>query len=122
MRTKDMFPAKYLKSEDAKPRPIVATIERLEMEPVGQGKDQKDKPILYFEDQKPLVLNRTNSETLEGAFGDSDDWPGRKIRIRCVRTQFQGKSVDGLRVEPIVPKPALKDDLDDQIPDFGKEI
>jgi hypothetical protein len=30
-------------------------------------------------------------------------------------TSFQGKSVDGLRVEPIVPKPALKDGLNDQI-------
>jgi hypothetical protein len=33
----------------------------------------------------------------------------------AVRTQYAGKSIDGLRVEPIIPKPAPKDDLNDQI-------
>ena len=37
------------------------------------------------------------------------------------QTQYAGKSVDGLRIEPIFPKPALKDDLNDEIPDFGKK-
>jgi hypothetical protein len=62
-----------------------------------------------------MVLNRTNTETLEEAFGDSDDWSGHKIKIYCVKTQYAGKTVDGLRIEPIVPKPALKDDLNDEI-------
>jgi len=115
MRAKDMFPSKYLKSEDAKAKQIITTISHMEMELVGQGQDQKKKPVLYLEDQKPMVLNRTNTEVLEEAFGDSDDWPGHKIKIRCTRTQYQGKNVDGLRVEPIVPKPALKDDLNDEI-------
>jgi hypothetical protein len=122
MRVQDRHPTKYLKSEDAKTKQIVATISHLEMEQVGQ--DKKEKPVLYFEGSvKPMVLNRTNDEVLDEAFGDSDAWPGRKIKIYCVRTQYQGKSVDGLRVEPIIPKPAPKDDLNDEIPDeFGKGI
>jgi hypothetical protein len=88
----------------------------MQMELVGQGQDQKKKPVLYLEDQKPIVLNRTNTEALEDAFGDSDDWPGNKIKIRCVKTNYAGKTVDGLRVEPIVPKPALKDELNDEVP------
>jgi hypothetical protein len=47
---------------------------------------------------------------------DSDDWPGNKIKIRCVKTNYAGKTVDGLRIEPIVPRPALKDDLNDEVP------
>ena len=62
-----------------------------------------------------MVLNRTNFETLEDAFGDSDDWPGHRVKIRCVRTQFQGKSVDGLRIEPVAVKPALNNDLNDEV-------
>jgi hypothetical protein len=120
MRTKDLFPSKYLQSADAKARQIITTISHMAQEMVGQGQDQKKKPVLYFEDQKPMVLNRTNAETLEDAFGDSDDWPGHKIKIYCVKTQYAGKSVDGLRIEPIIPKPALKDDLNDEIADFGK--
>ena len=115
MRTEDAFPGKYLKSSDAKPKPLVAVISHVEMEMVGQGQDQKRKPVLHFEDQKPLVLNRTNFQALVDAFGDSDDWPGNKVKLRSARTQYQGKSVDGLRVEAIVPKPAPKDEPNDDI-------
>ena len=115
MRKTDAFPAKFLKSADAKTKPIVAVISHMEIEPVGQGADQKKKPVLYLEDQKPMVLNATNWESLEEAFGDSDDWPGHKIKIKCERTQYQGKTTDGLRIDPIVAKPAPKDELDDAI-------
>jgi hypothetical protein len=47
-----------------------------------------------------MVLNKTNCETLADAYGDdSDGWADHKIKIRCARTQYAGKSVDGLRVE-----------------------
>ena len=62
-----------------------------------------------------MVLNRTNWEALEEAFGDSENWPGHKVKIRCARTQYQGKPTDGIRLDAIVAKPALKDDLNDEI-------
>jgi hypothetical protein len=71
--------------------------------------------VIHFESGKPMVCNRTNFEAIEEAFGDSDDWAGHKIKIFCVATSYQGKRVDGIRVEPIVPKPALKDALNDEI-------
>jgi hypothetical protein len=119
VRTNDLFPSKYLKAEDVKAKQIVATISYMKQELVGQGQDQKLKPVLYLENQKPIVLNKTNTEVLEEAFGDSEDWPGHKIKIYCVKVDFGGKRVDGLRLDPIVPKPALKDDLEDEVPDFG---
>jgi hypothetical protein len=122
MRANDAFPSKYMKAADVKAKPIVTVISHLAQEMVGQGQDQKEKHVLHFEDQKPLVLNRTNWDTLEEAFGDSDDWPGHKVRLRSARTQYQGKSVDGLRVEAIVPKPALKDDLNDELPGDLKPV
>ena len=106
MRAHDAFPSTYLKSADVKAKPLVATISHMEMETVGQGQDQKEKPVLHLEDGKPMVLNRTNFEALEDAFGDSDDWPGHKIKIKCERTTYQGKTVDGLRIDPIAAKPA----------------
>jgi len=115
MRSSDAFPAKFLRSTDVKAKPIIATIEQMEMEMVGQGPDQKEKPVLHLEGQKPMVLNRTNFETLEDAFGDSDDWCGHKIKIKCERTRFQGKTVDGLRIDPIKLKPAPKVDFDDEV-------
>jgi hypothetical protein len=107
---------RYLQTATVKAQPIVATISNLEMETVGQGTEAKTKPVLYLENEKPMVLNASNLEALSEAFGDdTDNWSAHKIKIRCVKTQFQGKTVDGLRVEPIVPKPALKDDLNDKI-------
>jgi len=122
MRTKDLFPSKFLQSADTKARQIVTTISHLAVEEVGQGADKKKKPVLYFEDQKPMVLNRTNTETLEEAYGDSDDWPGHKVKIYCVKTQYAGKTVDGLRIQPIIPKPAKpaqkadEAEFDDEVP------
>ena len=115
MRSDKAFPSKYLKAADVKAKPIVTVISHLAQEVVGQGQDAKEKHVLHFEDQKPLVLNLTNWDTLEEVLGDSDDWPGQKVKIRCARTQFQGKATDGIRLEAIVPKPALKDDLNDEI-------
>ena len=121
MRASDAYPSKYLKSADVKAKPIVATISSLDMELVGQGQDQKQKPVLYLEGQKPIVLNRTNFEAIEAVFGDSDEWSGHKVKVYAAPTRYQGKAVDGIRIDPIVPKPALKDDLNDEIPDFGKK-
>src|SRR5262249_26633317 len=95
MRTRDLYPSKFLQSADAKAKQIVATISSLEVELVGQGQDQKKKPVLHLEGQKPMVLNRTNCETLEDAFGDSNDWPGHKIKIYCVKNAVRGQ--DGRR-------------------------
>jgi hypothetical protein len=116
MRSNDAFPSKFLKSADVKAKHLIATISHVEMELVGQGQDQKQKPVLYLEGQKPIVLNRTNFEAIEQAFGDTDEWPGRKIKVYCAPTRFGGKPVDGIRIDPIVPKPAPKDDLNDEIP------
>jgi hypothetical protein len=115
MRSSDAFPSKYLKSSDVKAKQLIATISHVEMQLVGQGPDQKEKPVLHLEGEKPIVLNRTNFETIEDAFGDTDEWSGHKAKIFCAPTRFQGKAVDGIRVEPIVPKPALKGELNDEI-------
>jgi hypothetical protein len=115
MRANEAFPRKYLTSSEAKERPRIAVMSHISREMVGKGQDAEEKNVLHFEDCKPMVLNRTNWDTLEEAFGDSDDWPGHKVKIRCTRTQFQGKATDGIRLEAIVPKPALKDDLNDKI-------
>jgi len=116
MKASDAFPSRYLQTSVVKDKSIVAVISHVELETVGQGADQKRKPVLYLDGQKPMVLNRTNFETLADAFGDSDEWSGHKIKIFAARTQFQGKSMDGLRVQPIVPKPAAAVELNDEIP------
>jgi hypothetical protein len=113
-RSTEAFPSKFLKSADMKTKPIVATISRVVQEVVGQDKELKW--VIHFEDEvKPMVCNRTNFETIEADFGDSDNWPSHKVKIFCAPTSFQGRRTEGIRVQTIVPKPALKDDLKDEV-------
>src|SRR5215471_9986945 len=87
MRANQAFPSKYLKSSDMKEKPRIAVITHLAQETVGQGQDAKEKHVLYFVDQKPLVLNRTNWDTLEAASGGPllGDRNERYRRLRRVR-------------------------------------
>src|SRR5262249_60731588 len=112
MRASDAFPSKYVKADDVKTKPIVAVISRLSQEMVGQGQDQREKPVLHFERGKSLVLNRVNFDSIEEAFGDSDQWPGHKIKLYAARTTYQGKMVDAVRVQPITVKPAPASSVD----------
>jgi hypothetical protein len=63
MRSTDAFPAKYMKSADVKTKPLVATISHMQMELVGQGQEQREKPVLFLENQKPIVLNRDGAQS-----------------------------------------------------------
>ena len=108
MRSNEAFPSKFIKADDVKSKAIIAVISHVAQEKVGQGQDQKDKLVLHFENEKSLVLNRTNWTSLEDAFGDSDDWGGHKVKLYAARTQYQGKMVDAVRVQPIAAKPAPK--------------
>jgi len=106
MRATDMYPSKYLKSGDVKDKLVTAVISHINVELVGQGKNQEQKPVLYFEGNvKPMVLNKTNAVTLDKAFGDTDNWGGKKVRIVRVETTFGGETVDGIRVKPAAAKP-----------------
>jgi hypothetical protein len=102
MREDEAFPSTFLRTADVKDRPRNAVISHVALETVGQGADAKTKPVLFLEDDRPLVLNRTNWETLADAFGpDSDDWEGCEIRLYAAKTRYAGKPIDGIRVEAV---------------------
>jgi len=93
---------KYLKSEHLQGRRVTVTIASYQREMLGQGSDAKEKTVLYFQGKaKGMALNRINEDRLVDMFGDEmDDWVGQKITLGTERTQYQGKTVDGLRVVP----------------------
>jgi len=134
MRYSERHPSKYVQASDLKQEGAVVTIDRVEMEEVGQ-KDKKEKPILYFKNaSKALVLNTTNDRTITELFGDDDrEWRGQQIELYPTTTQFGGKIVDCVRVRAVgnkdaeEPKPRSKktkaifesdlpEDLNDEIP------
>jgi hypothetical protein len=107
VKISDAFPSKYLKGADLE-ADTVFTIDRVEMENVAQqGKPEELKPIVYFqEDERGVVLNRTNSETISSIHGgDTDDWIGKQITLFATEVDFQGKQVLAIRVRMKRPAP-----------------
>lgn len=104
-RVSDMVPSKYLKAADVEDSPVL-TIADVKEESIGQGAQADNKWILYFaEEEKGLVLNRTNINTIAGLYGDdTDDWEGKKITLFATQVDFQGKQVDAIRVRNKPPK------------------
>src|SRR6516162_8348219 len=107
------------------------------------GEEQEKKPVLWFtNDERGLVLNKTNIRTLAGAYGDPmKDWIGKIIVVFPTMANFRGRMVDALRVRipplkhgqaavPAKPKASgngptavaakLKLPVDEEIDDIGE--
>ena len=115
MLKSEAFPSRFLKAGDLNGKEITVTIAFMAREEIGQEK--KVKPVLHFEGgAKPMVLNGVDWDRLELAFGDSDAWPGHKATLFSERVPFGNKTVDGIRLRPVVVKKPLAEDLNDKIP------
>ena len=110
MRVSEAFPSDYLKAADLRDRTIMVVIDRVEMKDIGDD----HKPVVYFQGkERGLVLNKTNANNIALAHGDDmDDWVGKEIVLFPAMVDFQGKTVQAIRVRaPRAsdrPKPALK--------------
>ncbi len=123
----DAFPSNYLKASDLNGGQPVVVIDRIEFEPVGQKKEMK--PIVYFAGkEKGLVLNKTNAKNITNLVGspETEDWIGFSIRLYATNVEFQGDTVEAIRVKaapastrrqpPPPPEPEMDPITDDDIP------
>lgn len=95
MKVSEEFPSQYIKASDLGGREIRVTMQNVEREKIGTD----NKLVLYFKGkQKGLVLNKTNAATISDAYGDdTEDWYEQPLILFSIKTDFQGKVVDGLR-------------------------
>jgi hypothetical protein len=86
---------------------MVLTIDRVE---IAEMQDGNRKPCLYFQEQdKGLVLNRTNANAIAAIHGDDTDaWSGHRVQLISVPVEFQGKQVDAIRIRARAAKPAAQ--------------
>ena len=113
MNVNTIFPSNYLKASDLGGAQVRVTIDRVEMETLGQGAQAQDRPVIYFAGkEKGLVANKTNMSAIAAVYGDeTDDWQGAEIVLFETMVDFQGKTTPAIRVKipprkPIVNKPA----------------
>jgi hypothetical protein len=107
MNISKAYPSNYLKASDIESENLVLTIAGIAMESVGQEKEQK--PVLYFQEiEKGVVLNKTNANTISQVLGtpETDNWIGQKIALYAAEVEFQGKTVESIRVRLRAPRAA----------------
>ena len=97
--------SKYLKAGDLDKEKKLR-IKSATDEVVGIGDDKEHKLILWFtNDERGLVMNRTNIRVLREAFGDVvDSWIGKIIIVYPTMVDFRGKMTPALRVRIPPPK------------------
>jgi hypothetical protein len=85
---------------------LIVTITRVQKEEVTMmGGKKEDHTIVYLADQKPLILNVTNSKSIAKLYGAYiEDWEGKDITLYASTTKMGGEIVECLRVRPAVPK------------------
>jgi hypothetical protein len=103
----DFDQSKYLKAEgfkqDKKFRIKASTPEVFERD----GKSEKKLVLWFTNDERGLILNKTNLRTLKGAFGDDTaGWIGKVIVVFPMMTDVRGKMTPALRVRIPPPKQA----------------
>lgn len=99
MNINEAFPSKYLKAADIDGNPVVTIASVVEEE---VGKDKEVRPVLYFDDEdKGIILNKTNATNISKLYGyETDDWVGKKVMLGTTYVDFQGQSVEAIRIYP----------------------
>jgi hypothetical protein len=88
---------------------VIETVKEEEM-PTQDGSPGETRFVLYLENCKPLVLNKTNTRRATAAFGsnDLDDWVGKSIIVYSdPEVEYAGNVVGGVRLRA-VPRPVSR--------------
>lgn len=87
---------------------IAVTIKTVRREMVtGPDGKKEECTILYFiEPVKPMILNTTNSKTIEKIYKTPyiEEWEGKKIQLFADKVKAFGEVVEALRIRPFVPR------------------
>jgi hypothetical protein len=99
MNINSAFSSNYLRAVDIKGQDVRVTIESFKIESIGQGSEAKELPVLRFKGKAAgFVLNKTNANIIQVAFGDeTDDWTGKQVELYVTQVGYKGEMVDGIR-------------------------
>jgi hypothetical protein len=91
---------------------MTVTINYVQKETVTMmGGKKEDHSLAYMVETKPLILNSTNSKTIEKLYGPYiEDWSGKRITLYASTTKLGSEMVECLRIRTKIPaevKPAL---------------
>lgn len=80
----------------------------------GTGGKKEDCTVAHLRNQKPMILNVTNSKSIAKLYGPYiEDWAGKPITLYASMTKMAGEQVECLRIRPKVAqrtKPPITDE------------
>jgi hypothetical protein len=85
----DYDKSRFFRADDFE-EPKTLRIKTVSEEALGQGADRKQKLVAWFHDEeKGLVVNKTNNRCIRGAYGDdTDGWTDKPIVLFAADTQL----------------------------------
>lgn len=106
MNIDDIYQGDSLRAADLKGQAhvvVIATVTRKDF-------DDGPKLILTFQGRKKsLICNKTNANRIAFAHGkDTNGWVGREIELYPDLVDFQGKTVEAVRIRPVARAAALQ--------------
>jgi hypothetical protein len=111
MKLTEMFPSNLLKAADVTDAggEMQLTIKNVEMKEFdGDNGIKERKPIVHFDGDKQMVLNKTNGTALGEMLGnDTDLWIGKAITLIVQQVDFAGKSTPAIRIKNLNKKDML---------------
>ncbi len=100
---------------------LTVKIDFVQLEEItGTGGKKEDCTVAHLVNQKPMILNVTNSKTIAKLYGPYiQDWAGKMVTLYASTTKMAGELVECLRIRPKVAervaKPISEDRLDKAI-------
>lgn len=99
-----LFDSKYLRWMDiVEHGDVLVTISKIErnVELTLRGGVKKKSPLLHFKGaSKPLVLIKTNSESIAEIYGNKpSNWIGKQVVLYVTTTDLKGKTVNCIRIK-----------------------
>ena len=87
---------------------MILTIRSVNREMItGTGGKQEECTVCRWEEnQKPMILNRTNCKTISKVCGSPyiEQWAGHRIQIYATTTRMAGETVECLRIRDKAPE------------------
>ncbi|SAL10292.1 hypothetical protein AWB73_00088 [Caballeronia turbans] len=89
---------------------LTVTIDYVQREMVTGADGKKEEcTVAHLVGQKPLILNNTNSKSIQKLYGPYiEEWAGKRITLFASTTRAFGETVECLRIRPTVAKPAKR--------------
>lgn len=101
---------KYFSSSDSlkaadippntKARVVIESCSEVEFKDNNTGKTEHKLRLSFMNQEKGLILNKTNAMTIAGLYGgDTDGWLNKEIFLYQTKVSFGDQMVDAIRVD-----------------------